>query len=254
MLHVDCISAFQDNYIWLIHTGGNRVAAVDPGDAGPVLAALRAGALELHAILITHRHRDHTGGIPALTTGQSLPVYGPAGEAIPGVTHPLRGGDQVTLGEVTLQVLETPGHTLGHICYLAPGALFSGDTLFTAGCGRLFEGTPDQMHASLEKLRALPDETLVYCAHEYTLDGLRFARLAEPANDAVRARQAQSEALRAAGTPTVPARLRVEKQTNPFLRTREPALAAAAAAFAGRPLATPAEVFAAVRQWKDSAD
>ncbi len=257
MIDVHGVSAFDDNYIWLPgRPAGDTVAIVDPGDADPVMEFLDETRLRPEAILITHHHGDHTGGIRELLSRYTLPVFGPQGESIAGVTHRVGDGETVTLPEssLTFQVLETPGHTRGHVCYTGHGVLFCGDTLFTAGCGRLFEGTAEQMYRSLSRLAELPDETLVYCAHEYTLANLGFARVAEPDNPDIRDRQREAERLRAAGKPTVPSLLGLEKRTNPFLRSSVPALARAAAGYAGRPLPEPAEVFATVRAWKDALD
>jgi hydroxyacylglutathione hydrolase len=257
MIKVHQLPAFDDNYIWLIGCEGESgVAIVDPGDAEPVLAYLQREGLQADAILITHHHGDHTGGVKELVAHYPVPVYGPANERIPALTHPLREGDRVELAAcgLSLEVFDTPGHTRGHICYYGHGALFSGDTLFTAGCGRLFEGTAEQMYQSLEKLRTLPDETLVYCAHEYTQANLGFAVVAEPHNTATASRTLAVEQLRRSGLPTVPAPLSIEKATNPFLRSHIPSLITAAEAFAGQSLTTPAEVLAVVRHWKDTLD
>lgn len=257
MMKVHQLNAFDDNYIWLIGCDDRSdVAIVDPGDAEPVIEYLEREGLRPAAILITHHHGDHTGGITELLARYSIPVYGPAGERIPALTHPLREGDEVELVacDIRLQVLDTPGHTRGHICYYGHGALFSGDTLFAAGCGRLFEGTAEQMYHSLEKIRALPDDTLVYCAHEYTQANLGFAVVAEPHNAETLSRLQEVAGLRRAGKATVPSRLAAEKATNPFLRSHIPSLTTAAEAFAGRKLATPAEVLAMVRHWKDTLD
>lgn len=252
------VPAFDDNYIWLAsgEEGSTTVAVVDPGDADPVLERLARERLTPEAILITHHHGDHTGGVGELVARYGIPVYGPAGGRIRAVDHPVRDGDRVELpgSGLNLDVLETPGHTRDHVCYAGPGMLFCGDTLFTGGCGRLFEGTPEQMFASLERLRALPDSTRVYCAHEYTLKNLAFARVAEPDNAELRERQAGAEAARGRGEPTVPAELGLEKRTNPFLRSHVPELARAAEAYTGRRLEGPAAVFAAVRAWKDDLD
>ena len=222
MIRILPVRAFRDNYIWLITAGDSgNAAVVDPGDAAPVLDALQAHGLRLCAILITHHHADHTGGVRQLLAGQQVPVYGPARESIPGMDHALQDGDTVTLEELQLEfrVLDVPGHTAGHIAYYGHDCLFAGDTLFMAGCGRLFEGSAEQMHASLQKLLALPPQTRVYCAHEYTLANLRFAAAVEPGNDAVAQRTGASEALRARDNPTVPGSLEQERLTNPFLRT-----------------------------------
>jgi len=257
MLEVRRIHAFDDNYIWLIGCNDNpRVAIVDPGDAEPVIDRLEQDGLEPVAVLITHHHGDHTGGVKELVQRYTIPVYGPAHERIPALTHAVGEGDTISLDEcgLTFRVLDTPGHTRGHVCYVGHNALFCGDTLFTAGCGRLFEGTPEQMFASLEKLRALPDETVVYCAHEYTQANLAFAVVAEPHNIAIHERLEEVRRLRADHVDTVPALMGLEKQTNPFLRSHIPELVHAAEAFAGHPLKSPTEVFATVRRWKDSLD
>lgn len=255
MVNIRCVPAFADNYIWLVGAAGrNSVAVVDPGDPVPVLTALERDGLTLAAILVTHHHRDHTGGVVQLAERYRVPVYGPATESIPALTVPVQEGIEVEAAGVRFQVLDTPGHTRGHVCYVTEQALFCGDTLFTAGCGRLFEGTPAQMYASLAKLAALPDRTLVYCAHEYTADNLMFAAVAEPANAAVANRRDSVATARAAGRPTVPATLAEEKATNPFLRCTDPTLVTNASAFAGRPLEPGAETFAVVRHWKDTLD
>jgi hydroxyacylglutathione hydrolase len=257
MLDVRCVPAFDDNYIWLPGLPGDRrVAIVDPGDAAPVLERLARDSLEPAAILITHHHGDHTGGIGDLTERYDIPVFGPARERIAGLTHPVSDGDTVTLDELGLEftVLETPGHTRGHVCYFGHGALFCGDTLFTAGCGRLFEGTPQQMHASLSRIAALPEATLVYCAHEYTAANLRFALVVEPDNADIQLRRDEVARRRARHEPTVPAPLLQELKTNPFLRSADPAVIQAAERFAGHPLADGAAVFAVVRGWKDALD
>jgi len=256
-MEVRRIHAFDDNYIWLIGCKNNpHVAIVDPGDADPVFAYLEQEHLKPVAILITHHHGDHTGGVKELVAKYAIPVYGPAHERIPALTHPVGEGDTVKLDdcELTFKVLDTPGHTRGHVCYVGHEALFCGDTLFTGGCGRLFEGSPEQMYSSLEKIRALPDRTAVYCAHEYTLANLTFAGIAEPENQAISERLEQVRQLRATHHDTVPAILALEKETNPFLRSHIPALIKAAEEFAGHPLLHPVEVFATVRHWKDTLD
>lgn len=257
MLIATPLPAFSDNYIWLLHKTGNRhVAVVDPGDAGPVLAALDARGVTLEAILITHHHCDHVGGIADLTRRHALPVYGPTHESIPGITHAMIEGDNVRLAglDVQFSILDVPGHTRGHIAYVGHGMLFCGDTLFMGGCGRLFEGTPGQMHESLKKIASLPANTQVYCAHEYTADNLRFAQVAEPGNTDLAERVGATAALRARGEPSVPAPLALELRTNPFLRCHTKALKTAAERFAGHSLATETEVFATVRYWKDTLD
>jgi len=253
------IPAFDDNYLWLLDNG-REALVVDPGDAAPVAAALDARGLTLAGILLTHHHGDHVGGVEALRPRLQGPVYGPAREALPGPVTRVQGGDAVELLGLRFAVLDVPGHTAGHVAYFAaevPGAdplLFCGDTLFSAGCGRLFEGTPAQMHASLQALAALPGATRVCCAHEYTLSNLRFARAADPGNAALADYAARCEAERAAGRPTLPARLGTEVRINPFLRCAEPALLASARRHAPHPLPaapSPVEVFAALREWKN---
>ena len=247
------IRAFKDNYIWCLRRNGSAVV-VDPGDATPVLAHLEAEGLQLEAILNTHHHSDHVGGNSALLAKYNVPVYGPLRESIPGVVHKLREGDafEVPGIGIRLNVLEVPGHTAGHIAYHGAGLLFCGDTLFSCGCGRLFEGTAEQMHASLSKLAALPDETLVYCAHEYTLSNLRFAHAADPANPAVGAREARARAALERNRPSLPSTLGEERAANPFLRAAEPGLVQSASRYAGRALTSPVQVFGALRQWKDN--
>lgn len=251
------IPAFSDNYIWVVQARDpHRVAVVDPGDAAAVIAACQRRAWRPAAILITHHHNDHVGGVARLVEHYGCPVYGPARERIPCLTHLLADGAVVELSDVGVRfvVLDVPGHTAGHIAYYGEEALFCGDTLFTAGCGRLFEGTAPQMHASLERLASLPEHTLVYCAHEYTLDNLRFALTVEPANPEILARREDSLRLLDQDRPTVPSTLALERRTNPFLRSTEPKVVSAAEAFAGRALRDPAEVFATVRHWKDTLD
>ena len=253
-LQVTAIPAFADNYLWLIHDG-QHAAVVDPGDAAPVEAALASLNLKLDAILLTHHHADHAGGVAALLAHRAIPVYGPARERIAGISVPLADGQQVdlpTLG-LTLSVLDVPGHTAGHIAYVAPtqGWLFCGDTLFAGGCGRLFEGTPDQMSASLAKLAALPDDTRVYCAHEYTVSNLRFAVAAEPDNPDVAARLEREQQRRARGESTVPSTIGMEKQTNPFLRCREPGVLHTLQTEGRLAGEDPIAAFAALREWKN---
>jgi len=250
MFEISLISAFKDNYIWLL-TQGSRAFVVDPGDAAPVLARLEADGLRLEGILITHHHADHQGGVAALKARYQIEVFAPAGESITGCTHPLSGGESIeVLGEM-VDVMAVPGHTLGHIAYHAPGALFCGDTLFGAGCGRLFEGTPAQMSASLDSIANLPDETRVYCAHEYTEVNLRFALAVEPENPAVRQRIVKVAALRATGLASLPSTLAEEKATNPFLRCTEPAVITAGLQYAAVDRSKTA-IFAAIRGWRNN--
>lgn len=234
---------------------GPRAAVVDPGDAAPVEARLAADGVELTAIIATHHHGDHVGGIPALLRGRDIPVFAPAGERVAGAMRRVAEGDRFELPGigVGLRVLDIPGHTAGHVAYVADGPrwLFCGDTLFAAGCGRLFEGTPEQMWSSLSKLAALPAATEVYCGHEYTLANLRFAAAVEPDNAEIASRSARERAKRERGEPTLPTTIGDELATNPFLRAHLAALAASASAHAGHTLRQPVEVFAELRRWKD---
>jgi len=254
-MNLVALPAFADNYIWMLHDG-HKAVVVDPGDAAPVVAALDRHGLSLAAILVTHHHADHVGGIEALRPRLQGPVYGPAHEAIPQPFTPLNGGDRVDVLGLQFDVIDVPGHTAGHIAYAQQGApshalLFCGDTLFSAGCGRLFEGTPAQMHASLSALAALPADTRVCCTHEYTQSNLRFAAAVEPDNLAVRLHQAYCTVLREQDKPTLPSSLALELQINPFLRCREPAVVAAARA-QGAASTEPVDVLAALREWKNN--
>lgn len=255
MLKTTPVPAFNDNYLWLIHSPDDprRVAVVDPGDAGAVIDALSRDGLSLDTILITHHHGDHVGGVAELVERFSVPVFGPAGELIPCRTHSLAGGDRVSLDGLGLkfEVIDCPGHTAGHIAYYGHDCLFCGDTLFSAGCGRLFEGTPAQMNASLHRLAALPPATRVYCAHEYTLSNLRFAAAVEPDNESVQAYTSRARDLRDQDCPTLPTTLALELEVNPFLRCTQPAVMAAAAQHAGTPMHDETAVFAEIRAWKD---
>lgn len=255
MLNVLTVPAFQDNYLWVIHDG-THAAVVDPGDAAPVLSALNSHGLSLAAILLTHHHPDHVGGVPALLERFAVPVFGPRNEDIPQVTHPLAEGDHVTIPEIgiRLDVLDVPGHTKGHIAYVAgeQGWLFCGDTLFAGGCGRLFEGTPEQMVASLTKLASLPDATQIFCAHEYTLSNLKFANEVEPGNAELKARIEREREKRERGIPTVPSTIGIEKSTNPFLRFREDSIADKLVSAGHLSKREPIAVFAALRHWKNS--
>lgn len=250
------LPAFTDNYIWMLHDGRNAVV-VDPGDATPVLQALRDMGLSLQAILVTHHHGDHVGGVNTLRQATGATVYGPASENIPEPLTRLRQGDGLSALNLHFDVLDVPGHTAGHIAYYcadmdAAPLLFCGDTLFSGGCGRLFEGTPAQMQASLDALAALPGSTLVCCAHEYTLSNLKFALAVEPDNQALQDYARHCAALRQAGQPTLPSHIAMERAINPFLRTREAAVVQAARRFDARiDTRQAASVLAALRQWKN---
>jgi hydroxyacylglutathione hydrolase len=284
------VPAFNDNYIWLLVAPGQPsglrdVIVVDPGQAQPVIDVLQAQGLRLSAILLTHHHNDHVGGVAQLlayAAGQllshsspyssdPLPVYGPAGEEIAHVTQKLAGGDAVVIPSPSAHftVIDVPGHTRGHIAFFAaapgqyagrqadagaaaqPPRVFCGDTLFATGCGRLFEGTPAQMLASLDRLAALPPETQVYCAHEYTLSNIAFALACDGDNADLLAWQSDAKAMRARGEPTVPTTLAHESRVNPFLRTDQPAILASLEAMLGQKPQNRLEAFTALRAWKD---
>lgn len=251
-LQIVPLPAFQDNYIWLLRNG-HAAAVVDPGDAEVVEAYLREHGLDLVAILVTHHHPDHTGGLRALTAARRIPVYGPAGERIEHVSEAVAEGDMVVLPELelSLEVLEVPGHTKTHIAFHAPRLLFPGDTLFSAGCGRLLGGTAAQLHASLQRLAALPDDTAVYCTHEYTLANLVFSCEAEPDNSERDGWHETCRALRASGKPTLPTTIDREKRINPFLRTSAPGVVQAITARKGTKPSDALECFTALRAWKD---
>lgn len=252
MFEVIRIPAFKDNYIWLLRKGRSAVV-VDPGDALPVLEVLEREALALKAILVTHHHADHQGGVATLLSSYPVEVFGPAAESITGLTRPLSGGETIRVESIDagFQVFAVPGHTLGHLAYYGHGCLFCGDTLFGAGCGRLFEGTPVQMSDSLATLAALPDETAVYCAHEYTETNLRFALTVEQGNPDLRQRMDEVGVARAQGVATIPSTIGLEKATNPFLRCGSPEIVATVRA--RRENASDAlAVFTALRKWRNA--
>jgi len=246
------LRAFKDNYVWTMRNA-RFAAVVDPGEASPVLDYLAAEELQLIAILATHHHQDHVGGIEELLRTNKVPVYGPRGEPIATLTRAVGGGDRVSLEElgVSFEVLDIPGHTRAHVAYYGANMLFCGDTLFACGCGRAFEGTPQQLYSSLEKLMALPDETLVYCGHEYTMANIGFAKTVEPDNAALLEREASDARLRSDNRPTLPSTIGREKATNPFLRVTRPAVIESANKYLGKRVSDPAGVFAALRQWKN---
>ena len=254
MLQVTPVRAFADNYIWLIHSPRDhrKVVAVDPGDATPVSRALADRNLELSGILVTHHHGDHVGGVAELLRQHSVPVFGPARETVPGQPIPVREGERAEFGDLGLsfEVLDVPGHTAGHVAYVGGGSLFCGDTLFSAGCGRLFEGTAEQMATSLDKMAALPPDTHVYCGHEYTVSNLKFSLAVEPDNEDAASYLEECQERRARDEATVPSTVRRERNVNPFLRFRRHSVKQAAEARAGRGL-NPVEVFAVIREWKD---
>ena len=251
---IEPILTFTDNYVWMVGSSDyDAVAIIDPGEAEPVLRILSESRLKVAAILLTHHHEDHVGGVGEILREHQAPVFGPGREEIPTVDHPVAGGDTITVQglDLELDVIDVPGHTSGHIAFLDPGRAFVGDTLFAGGCGRVFEGTPGQMHASLGLLAALPPETVIYCAHEYTAANLRFALEVEPGNETLAKRLEDARTVRSEGRPTVPSVLAEELKTNPFLRCSEPGINAAAEHRVGRSLDTATDVFAVVRRWKD---
>ena len=245
------LPAFADNYIWALVGDDGGALLVDPGEAGPVFAAADAG-LAPRGILLTHHHHDHVGGVPELLERwPGLPVAAPVDERIGHATLRVGQGDRVEMAGRVFDVHEIPGHTVSHIAFHGHGVLCCGDTLFSLGCGRLFEGTPKQMLDSLDRLAALPGETRVCCGHEYTVANAAFARIVDPGNDALRRRTEEARALRDAGRPTLPATLSAERAANPFLRVDTPAVQAALAARLGRAPADRVEAFAELRRWKD---
>lgn len=254
MLKVLPIPALRDNYIWVIHDD-HAAAVVDPGEAEPIVAWLAAQDMALSAILITHHHGDHTGGIATLVALYGCPVFGPGDEGIVEVSRPVGDGDwvELTAPAARFQVICVPGHTRGHVAYHGHGHLFCGDTLFSCGCGRLFEGTASQMYRSLMRLASLPKDTRVCCAHEYTLANIDFALGMEPSNRELQTWAQQALQLRKAGRPTLPVSLGRELRVNPFLRCNEPELKSAAEHWSGVSLQDPVEVFATLREMKNRA-
>ncbi|MGH8729510.1 MAG: hydroxyacylglutathione hydrolase [Burkholderiales bacterium] len=253
MIRIEPVRAFRDNYIWCLRDN-TRAAVVDPGDAKPVLEYLARERLALTAILNTHHHADHTGGNRELLAHFSVPVFGPRAEAIATVTQTVGEDERVALPDfgIDFSVIDIPGHTRGHVAYYGANLLFCGDTLFGCGCGKLFEGTAKQMHASLSKLAALPPETKVFCGHEYTLANIAFAKTVEPENSALLEREREDARAISESRPTLPSTLAVEKMTNPFLRCAERPVIEAASKHAGEKLHDPVEVFAEIRSWKNT--
>jgi hydroxyacylglutathione hydrolase len=254
-LDVRPVRAFSDNYIWLIEPplAPGSVVAVDPGDAQPVISELQRRGVSLAAILLTHHHPDHIGGVPELLRHWAVPVVGPDDTRIAHRTLTVRDGVPCEMPDLGLsfETLQVPGHTLSHIAFWGHGALFCGDTLFSAGCGRMFEGTPTQMNASLNRLSGLPPDTRVFCGHEYTAANLRFALTVDPANREAREYQTRVERLRAEGSPSLPSTMGLENRVNPFLRCEDPAVVRAVESHAGKSLNEPSLVFGALRAWKD---
>jgi len=249
------LPAFTDNYVWLLHHEG-RALVVDPGDAKPVNQWLKANQHTLDCILVTHHHADHVGGVAALQKEWGAKVYGPAHEQLPVANEGLGQGDQMAWLDLSFKVLDVPGHTAGHIAYFAELSdqaplLFCGDTLFSGGCGRLFEGTAAQMLSSLDQLSKLPPATRVCCAHEYTLSNLKFALAVEPHNSALQDHKVSCDMLRSKGLPTLPALLETELQINPFLRTRHAAVIDAVQKFAPHTSDQEADIFGHLRLWKN---
>lgn len=256
-MHVHPVPAFADNYLWVLHND-RYAAVVDPGDARPVIDFLAAKDLALVAVLCTHHHADHVGGVDDLLdflhAHGTIPVYGPAGEDIPARSGALREGARVALPALELEfdVLDVPGHTAGHIAYVGHDMLFCGDTLFGCGCGRMFEGTPAQFAGSLAKFKALAPQTRVYCAHEYTMGNIKFAEAVEPGNRDLQLRKAFSAARRHRDEPTLPSTIGLELATNPFLRWDAPEVMASASKHAGKVLTSREDIFATLRQWKNN--
>lgn len=252
-LSIDAIPTLESNYVWALHDG-RCALLVDPGEADPPLNWLAENGLELTALLITHHHWDHTNGIDGILAQHAVPVYGPEDRRIPQVDHPVREGDHVEIDSpaANFEILSVPGHTSIHIAYFGHRLVLSGDALFSVGCGRMFEGTPEQMLASLDKLAELPADTRVFCGHEYTVANCRFALAVEPENEDLQERSRKAEALREKGEITLPSRIGDERRYNPFLRSREPAIVKAVKDHQPGCGEDPVDVFAALRRWKDS--
>lgn len=254
MLNIQAVPAFNDNYIWFIEEPKSRkLLIVDPGDAKPVIEVIEQQQLKPIALLISHHHSDHIAGIKELVKQYDIPVYGPKYEAIPSLTYPLTAFANLKVDSAfpSLTVLDVPGHTSGHIAFLIEGNLFCGDTLFGAGCGRLLGGTAEQLHHSLQLIASLPEQTKIFCAHEYTQANLRFATHVEPDNEEIRQRIVDTNALVMNGKPSLPSLLKLELKTNPFLRCQQPEVIQAAQQFCGHQLRSSEAVFTTLRSWKD---
>ncbi|MBI5919428.1 MAG: hydroxyacylglutathione hydrolase [Nitrosomonadales bacterium] len=251
-LSITPLPALRDNYIWIIHDEQHAIV-VDPGVAQPVEDFLRQHRLSLAAILCTHWQKDHTGGICELAAAHAIPVYGPLNEDIACISQRVGEGANIEIPTLalTFQVMEIPGHTRGHIAFINELGLFCGDTLFGAGCGRVFDSTVERLHQSVQRLATLPDDTLIYCSHEYTEANLRFARACEPGNAKIEQRQHDTRTLREQGLPSLPSKLALEKATNPFLRCTQPEIVRNTEQQAGKPLPDPLAVFIALRQWRN---
>lgn len=252
-IQIEAIKAFTDNYIWAVHDGRHCVI-VDPGEASGTIEFLERHDLRLCGLLLTHHHHDHVGGVDEIRNRHTAPAWGPDDRRMPADLRVVGEGDRVTIDELGLafQVTETPGHTTSHIAFHGHDLLFCGDTLFSVGCGRLFEGTPAQMQASIDKLAALPDSMRVYCAHEYTASNCNFARRVEPENQALAERCERVAELRERDRITLPSTIGDEKSFNPFMRTRESAVIDAAERREPGRADTPADVFGVIRRWKDA--
>jgi len=251
-MKIEPIPAFTDNYIWLVQTSNGGTYVIDPGDAGPVVSLMKERNLGLDGILVTHWHPDHTGGIQALKAATGCTVWGPDNPAIEGIDHRVIDGDNVELDGLIFSVMAVPGHTLDHIAYYGHGVLFCGDTLFVAGCGRVFEGTFPMMRASLERIRELPSDTHIYCTHEYTAANLKFALAVDPENHALQEQEQSCRQHRQEQQPTVPSTLAKERASNPFLRWDDPVIINNLAAHKKLVGSNPDDVFEALRTWKDN--
>lgn len=256
MLRITALPAFTDNYIWMLENAG-ETWVVDPGYSAPVLEYLKSKNLSLNGILITHNHPDHVSGVERLLEYKNLRIVGSGRNRHPFTSEPVLGDEEIRLAGLNFKTIAVPGHTMNHIAFFAEPPesapiLFCGDTLFSGGCGRLFEGTPELMLSSLQRLAQLPDNTHIYCGHEYTMANLKFAREVEPDNPAIPAAMQKSQQLREKNLPTLPSILKDEKCINPFLRSHLPQLKNRMEQHFGKPIRTDAECFAQIRLWKDT--